>query len=101
MIRVIDLDDVGELVHAGPAPGRPEVEQHDLAFVVGNGERVARHVLHREVGKLGPCHQRPLELLRRFLLLQHLDRLRVREVSLELLHQRVAFGLILKDLFVK
>ena len=70
VIGLVGLDHVGQFADARPAPGRPKVEQHDLPFVIGDGKRLARSVLHIEIGELGPFCQGGLNLLRlgRFLI---------------------------------
>ena len=40
----------GHLPAAGPAPGRPDVEQYDLAAEIGERERLAVLVLKTNVG---------------------------------------------------
>ena len=49
LVLVVERDEAGDLDLAGPAPGRPEIEQHDLALVVGEADLLAGEVLEREV----------------------------------------------------
>ena len=57
-IPVLKVDEPRNLAPARTAPGRPEIEQYNLAFVVGQVERVAVDVSQRE-------HRRQREIPRR------------------------------------
>ena len=69
MVFFVGLDHAGQFSAAGRAPGGPEIKEDHLAFVAGNGKRLARHVFLVEVGEFGSFHQGAFHLLRLSLLL--------------------------------
>src|SRR5208337_1028458 len=50
-VLVLHLHEVRNLGTAGPAPGGPEIEQHDLALVVGEAQLAAFKIGEREFGR--------------------------------------------------
>ena len=62
MVLLVSLDDVGQLVNAGTAPGSPKVNQHNLALIIGDGNMLAANIFLVEIGELRPLDQGPLDL---------------------------------------
>ena len=58
VVFFIGGNDVRELVHAGPAPCRPEIHEHDLALQCADRERLAGEVGFAEVGEREPGGKR-------------------------------------------
>ncbi len=53
-VLALEFGEPGNFNHAGAAPGGPEIEQHDLAFVIGEVDQLAVRVFQREIGRVFP-----------------------------------------------
>src|SRR2546423_8413785 len=62
MMFLVSLDYIRQFVNARYAPGRPKVDEHHFAFVVGDRERLAGNIFFVKVRKLAAGNQAELNL---------------------------------------
>ena len=51
-VLALEFGEPGNFHHAGTAPGGPEIEQHDFAFVIGKLDQLAIRVFQGEIGRV-------------------------------------------------
>lgn len=51
-VLALEFGEPGNFNHAGAAPGSPEIEQYNFAFVIGEVNQLAVRVFQREIGRV-------------------------------------------------